>query len=210
MSKMANFNFPINTRVKLRDVSPEFYDGFGCVGNEGWIRAQKVDEFGYPHIYVVWDKAHWAYNGAPDKWTWEGHFDKVESMDDNQQDMKKVMMETFIEAFQETLNKMSPDADKSDQAKEPAVDPKNEENVDKVAALSSASKILDDAESFVVIAVKRTQDPLTPNGMLDIEVARYAGSNDSAHMIDLQMANFGIAAYEQLAIDTIQEEYHKS
>lgn len=45
---------------------------------QGWVRAQKRDDLGYPMIYVEWDKTHWAYSGEADGWTMEAHFNLVE------------------------------------------------------------------------------------------------------------------------------------
>lgn len=211
MDKMAKF--PINTRVRLRDVSPEFYDGYGCVGNEGWITAQKTDEYGYSHVYIVWDKEHWAYNGAPDKWTWEDHFDKV---DDNmadepkKQDMKQVMADAFMEVFQNIVNKRNASESKPDEMIAEKVPYNMDDDDERKSAIIDAADILNSSESFIIIGVERTPAPNTANGMLDVRVARQWGGEDSGHMMNLQMATFGLAAYENMAVDLIQKEYHKN
>ena len=96
--------FKANARVRLREgVDPGFYNGFSRVGNEGWVRKRKLDKYGYPQVLVEWDKDHWAYNGQPDGWTWEGHFEIAEDAnmsetpDKNQRDEAlQTLAETFV------------------------------------------------------------------------------------------------------------------
>src|SRR5271170_1972050 len=76
---VTTYRLPIDSRVRLRDgIDPSLYKGFSCTGNEGWVRDHRADEHGYPQVMVEWDHDHWAYNGAPNCWTWENHFDLVE------------------------------------------------------------------------------------------------------------------------------------
>src|SRR5271165_7482108 len=73
------YRIPLNSRVSLRDgIDSDLYRGYSCTGNEGWIRNHRTDEHGYFQVLIEWDHDHWAYNGAPNCWTWEDHFDLVE------------------------------------------------------------------------------------------------------------------------------------
>jgi hypothetical protein len=67
-----------NERVKLKSDGQDALYAFACAGSEGWVRKLDHDKLGYPMIFVEWDKDHWAYNGEPDKWVMEAHFDKIE------------------------------------------------------------------------------------------------------------------------------------
>lgn len=38
------------------------------------VQEVKEDEFGFPLVYVEWEKNHWAYAGQADGWTFANHF----------------------------------------------------------------------------------------------------------------------------------------
>src|SRR5256885_1869865 len=82
---------PDGARVRLKDdVNTQMYGEFSRSGNEGWIRKHKEDKYGYQHVWIQWDPDHWAYNGAPNGWTWEDHFEIVEkSMSDRKDPLEK-------------------------------------------------------------------------------------------------------------------------
>src|SRR5436190_12058316 len=100
---MVDFRLPINSRVKLKDgIDPALYKGYSCTGNEGWIRNRR-QEMGYPQVLIEWDRNHWSYNGAPNCWTWEDHFDLIEgNMAENkktQEEKVRQITEGFVKAL---------------------------------------------------------------------------------------------------------------
>lgn len=150
--------FPIGTRIRLKDgVDPSFYDGFSRVGNEGWVRKAKRDRYGYPEVYVEFDRDHWAYNGQPDCWTMEGQFEAAEEMDmsepasnpnESRDDKVRDLTETFIRSLFGALG-----VEEDQEAATPAaVDP---EGWDKLA--SAAAEAVQKAPAYVVIALEHMQ-----------------------------------------------------
>lgn len=193
-------NFTVNSRVRLKDVHPSFYEGYGCVGSEGVVKARKLDEFGYAHIYVEWDKNHWAYNGTPDTWTWENHFEKVENMNDDSNDMKRTIAEAMAEVAQKILggNESEPE--------DPDVAP--DEDHERSTALTKAAEILQNGESFMVITVSREPDPSTEHGVLVPQFIRFNGAESSGCMVDLEAMNIAMTTYTEMSLDTIHDMYH--
>ena len=94
--------YPLNTRVRLKDIEPGMYGGYAAVGNEGWIKGRSKDAYGYPMVLIKWDKNHWAYSaGLPDVWTYENHFEPVEQpeeqlMEEPQPDPIAAFLEAMI------------------------------------------------------------------------------------------------------------------
>lgn len=52
---------------------PEFYRGVSA-GATGWVKQTKMDEYGFPMLYIEWDQRNHNWSGEPDKWTFESHF----------------------------------------------------------------------------------------------------------------------------------------
>ena len=52
---------------------PEFYRGVSA-GATGWVKETKIDEYGFPMLYIEWDQRNHNWSGEPDKWTFESHF----------------------------------------------------------------------------------------------------------------------------------------
>lgn len=64
-------------RVKLQGFADHMYEA-AYANAPGWVRKQKRDNFGYPMVFIEWDKRHWSYNGEEDRWALEAHFEPVE------------------------------------------------------------------------------------------------------------------------------------
>jgi hypothetical protein len=92
--------------IRIReDVDPMFYHGLSTLYNEGKVSRVDTDKFDLPVIYVTWDKTHWSYNGAPDCWTFEDHFDKVDimpSQEPSKQDQINALLAQAAQLMQES------------------------------------------------------------------------------------------------------------
>lgn len=73
-------DFAPNTKVELLPGCDEVYR-YAVAGSRGTIRKVKEDEFGFPLVYIEWDKTHWRYNNEPDGWTFASHFKTIEEDD---------------------------------------------------------------------------------------------------------------------------------
>lgn len=153
--------FPVKTRVRLRDgIDPSLYNGFSRVGNEGWIRKRKRDKYGYPQVFIQWDKDHWAYNGQEDGWTWEGHFEAVEETpvaeaaqptNSNAEEQVRAITENFVKSIFSVLGS-EPQA--ASEEPEPATEEPEEDQEDKWAGLAAeTSEAIAQAPAYLTIAL---------------------------------------------------------
>lgn len=149
--------FDKGARVRLRDgVWPGFYNGFALRGNEGTIRRLDRDKFGYPRVYIEWDKDHWSYNGAPDGWTYENHFELVEDVmskeKKNRQEAAKDIAAKFAEEmaalFGDEEPEVGPEIVDDSEAEESS--PENE--YDEI--LDGAYEAAKECDAFILTAVK--------------------------------------------------------
>ncbi len=148
--------FAPNTRVRLKDgVDPDFYDGFSRTGNEGWVRKTKHDSYGYPRVFIQWDKDHWAYNGQEDTWTWEGHFEMAQEHDSLEDELMPVVSK-FVKELATTLRGKQPP--------EESVEETTEEDVLNAWKLrtSEAARALVDSSAFVLICLVEKDDKIYP------------------------------------------------
>jgi len=187
--------FSVNSRVKLKDgVSPEFYGGFARTGNEGVVRAQKVDEYGYPHIFVEWDKNHWAYNGAPDLWTWQDHFELIGKEKDMADDKESQLAKLFSE-FIEKAESIKNDSDKTKEVSKSDSSTREFSDI-----IEQAGEALFDLDAFYLIGVEKVDGKVQPK--------IYAASKDveSSLYAQLQIANVAAAIQEKVISELIVYE----
>lgn len=211
--------FPDNARVRLRDgVNPNFYEGFGLPGNEGWVREHKAEKYGYQQVFIEWDKNHWAYNGAPDGWTWEGHFEQAEETmsengkDDNLEQALGELTKAFAQGVAGLVKGTSdePEDDKGtdDGPLSEVFDITSEADIAKDLSynqtLEKAAISAEESESFVMVAVKeievagvKTYTPVVYHAARDIK---------SSLLCNLQLSHIASNFAERLAMDAIYKE----
>ena len=95
MSLDRNNRIKINSYVKLKNGFDEI-DVYRNVdaGATGWVRHSKIDDDGFPMIFVQWDESNPNYAGEADKWVFQSHF---EVLSENYNDGKA--MERYIEGI---------------------------------------------------------------------------------------------------------------
>ncbi len=76
---------------------------------EGWVREKTHDEYGYPMVYIEWDKKHWAYNGERDGWTMEAHFDPKEKVMSDKEKKRQELEEMLFNLVTRVLDAQSPE-----------------------------------------------------------------------------------------------------
>lgn len=207
---MTSPRIPDNTRVKLKDgISPDFYDGFGLPGNEGWIRQHKaVDRYGPHQVFIQWDHDHWSYNGAQDRWTWEDHFDIVEGtpMNETKQDQIRALVGAFGDSLIEiAAGDPEPPADvQVPEAPKPTGSKDEEPSYDEV--LDAATKTASDAEAFFVLAIRKEVNEETQEGLI-YPVAYHASQNTRASLLaQMQLSKLAASFQERLVMQTMQSE----
>jgi hypothetical protein len=211
--------FNIDTRVKLREgVDPSLYGGFSRVGNEGWIRKRKRDRYGYPQVFIQWDKDHWAYNGAEDGWTWEGQFEAVEEKEmaeatqpnnqDDTQEHVRAITENFVQAIFGALGAPpaqvgAPSDDIAEQSQAPVEDDESEGSDKWEDLAAQASEALTGAPAYLLIALECAEVPGAPP-MIIPRVFHAAREPEHALIVQSQLAHI-LASLQDATIARVLE-----
>jgi hypothetical protein len=214
-------------RVRIRnEVDPALYRGMSTIFNEGVIRKVREDQFGLPQVYIEWDKNHWSYNGAPDGWTFEEHFDVVESKSMAKQSKAELaeqfaaflkMMEAEEEAVPEPPKPVKKGASTSDLRKRlealmPSADDTDSVNETievedategRAEAVKAVHEVLDSAEAFIVIAIQRVAHPKAENGMMLPFALTYADNPVAELLATAHMSGLSTQAYQELVLKAI-------
>lgn len=194
---MMDGKFQLNDRVKLKGDRADVYPrAFGS--SEGVIKNHKMDPLGHHvMVYVQWDKNHWAYNGEDDMWTFEDHFDLVES-----KVMPKEEKPDLAAALAEFLKAWNAD--------EPLV--REEDGDDEAAAnaaatyaslVEEASDYAQDCEAFLTVAVKRTKDK-QGRFVLVPELFSFYKSEAAGLLLESQLAQIVMTSHLELSEQAIQ------
>lgn len=203
--------FKINTRVRLRGgVDPNFFEGLGRVGNEGWIRRRKRDRYGYPEVLIEWDRDHWAYNGQPDCWTMEGQFEAVEenevsqAPEPNQSRDEKVrgLTEQFINAL---FGALGVDEETPSPPPEEIPEEEQEDDSDQWEALAAAAAdAVQHAPAYVVIALEHIQADGAPP-MIIPRVFHAAREPDYKLITQSHLAHVLASMQDESIAETLQQ-----
>lgn len=184
--EQQEFQIPVGATVKLREVSPEFYGGYACYGNVGTIKDHRFARFGYPEVLIEWDKDHWAYNGAPDGWTFESHFDLVEAPMAEHNDKLEKNLEGIALDFarnvvaavtgrESDVAPTEPEADDQDAAYETVLNDALPILIDSTAIVIFALKEAPDG-GYLPLLIKESKDPLAEE-VLNIQLAHLVAHN---------------------------------
>jgi hypothetical protein len=149
------FQIPVNSKVKLKDtVDGSLYGGLACSGNQGWVRRRRRDDkFGYPQVFMEWDKNHWAFNGLEDCWTYESHFDIVEkSMEKTKEELIQEAANTFASSISQLFS------GKTEEVGEEIEEPDN----DHAAKVRRAFEVVADNDAILIIALQEQEGVVAP------------------------------------------------
>lgn len=193
---------PLNARVALKGEMANMYE-YGCAGNEGWIRGQMKDRWGYPMVKVEWDKDHWAYNGIEDMWTFENHFVPVEK------DQTKMTQtdEQLFQAFKEFMATQRSEA--QEEPKEEIVVEREEEldaEQQKYAeVLKRAFEDAADADGFLIVMISREQHPQNEREMLVPAAFEYYLTPEARVLTEGQLSQVAAQAHTALSLERVRE-----
>ncbi len=211
--------FVRNTRVRLREgVDPGFYNGFSRAGQQGWVRKRKRDRYGFPQVFIEWDKDHWAYNQQPDIWTWEGHFEAVEGSmskqegSDNSERDKQIhqLTETFLKSLFSAIDGGKAVAaveaeEAADETDEEKVDPRADldpEDWDQVAA--DAARVVQQSPAYIVIALEE-RDVGKENPMIFPCIYHKARTDEYSYICRSHLAHLTAALQDDLIGNALQK-----
>lgn len=208
------FRLNVDDRVRIRDeVDPSLYQGLSTLYNEGVITQVRKDRYDLPQVYVKWDKNHWSYNGAPDCWTYEDHFDLIETMTEpSKQDLARQLAADFANGmaglFADGETEAAPEPSKAAQLRtELSTDTltvaEAEHEDETLAVLAAVSAQLAEAEAFIVIAVGREEHPKSAKGILIPYAMSYAHNPAAELLATAHMAGLATRAHQELTIQAI-------
>lgn len=140
----------IGAKVELLPGRDEVYR-YAVSGSRGIVTKQKIDDYGFPMIYIEWDKDHWRFNGEPDGWTFASHFQVIEDPEPE---------EEFDYEF-EDLGDLLEDITSAHGSKLGDVCPHcggihTEEQEKYIDAMMSAFDEAADSEGFILLTIKRS------------------------------------------------------
>jgi hypothetical protein len=185
-------SFPLGSRIRLKDgVHPGFYGGFGLPGNEGIVKGTDREQFGYPRVYVEWDKNHWAYNGAPNGWTWQDHFELIEGSDMSQKD--EVDYEALLREFTERLGMAS--------KREPEEEIPEDDSSEEAVFDDTLEKAFEDAatsKAFVVVTLNEEDMEEGPGGFIFPSAYHAAHDHKSSLIVQMQLGELAQQFQERL------------
>jgi hypothetical protein len=206
--------FPIGTYVRLRDgVDPGLYNGFSRTGNTGWIRKRKRDKYGYPQVYIEFDKDHWSYNGTEDGWTWQGQFEAVEESDmaeeqknnqDSLEDTVRGITENFVRAIFDAMN-----PDEQSKPEPPDVQSELEEDTKWESLAAETTEAIANAPAYLVIALERVQTPGDALPMIIPRVFRAAQKSEYALIVQSQLAHVLASLQDQTIAGVLELQVPK-
>jgi hypothetical protein len=177
-------------RVRIKGDLTHMYEHARAF-NEGTVRRQLHDEFGYPLILVEWDKEHWAYSGQPDGLYLEAHFDPVEEkMADKQEDFLAAIA-NLVEQFQnQNEGEEKPDP-------RPTKEPKYKDILEK------AVEAAEEGEAFLIFVV--TPDESLDKGIMFPAIFADSKSDAAALALDATAADYVASSVLRLVQHRIVE-----
>lgn len=139
MDAMSETPLEIGQRVELIPGREGVYKS-AVAGSQGVIKHRKVDDEGFPMVFVEWDKSHWRYAGEDDGWTYESHL----------RPLKGVEFFSVLENREEFLAEMFTRIDDADSPEYADAFLKN---------MNAAITLLADCDGFFVLGMKQEPDP---------------------------------------------------
>jgi hypothetical protein len=196
-----------NERVRLKSSGEDALYAFACAGSEGWVRKLDHDSMGYPMVFIEWDKDHWTYNGEPDKWAFEAHFDKIkepnkmaETPTPNPQDFAQ-----FMAAWQAWQASQQSGDQETPQLPQATDSPKiNKDEAYKVIA-GRAIETLEEADSFILVTVNRESHEASDTPVLIPRVFNFYKSTEGGLLVEMQLTKLGAIAHEELSVEAIRQ-----
>lgn len=191
-------------RVRIKDDITHMYKD-ARVYNEGIVRARIHDEYGYPLIYVEWDKTHWAYSGEEDGWLIEAHFDLVEDQMAEEKKFDQLLngLSDLVSSFRENDGDSSEYDNKLDGSDYAMAVPAGGAELTFEQVLAKAMAEAKDAEAFVVITAM--PEEFAGKDLLIPRVYMHSRRDDAAIMLDATMADLAAQSHARLVLSVIEQ-----
>lgn len=199
----------VDDRVSLRPEVSDIY-AMAPAYSEGWVRSRRIDTFGnYRMVFIEWDSSHWTYNGQPDMWTFEDHFDKVESkMTDETPDKSQIAnaLDILGQALGMDKAEQEPTQKEVGEQRAEEVTPDRTKQYEEV--LNRAIEAARDGDAFVIGVVQKSDPPDGVAGdakfVLIPSLYSYSMSPESAVFLDANLQEVIAESHQQLAVSEIR------
>jgi hypothetical protein len=185
--------FKKDQRVRLLGEASNLYP-MATALMEGWVRALDHDKFGYPVVFIEWDKTHWAYNGERDDWTFESHFEPTNDLEEEkvenpeQPNIPDILARMFAGAMENKNNES--ESSIGDLSDWPTRAELNE-------TLDEAIPHAREADAVMVLTVRRDGDTLVP------ALATCFLNPEAALLLEAQLSRLGAIAHADAAAQLI-------
>lgn len=186
----------INQYVRLKLDGQDSLYQFAYAGAPGWVRGQDHDRLGYPQVFIEWDKNHWSYQGEPDKWALEAHF---EPMEENVSQMPQ-NPEELMALFQKFLESQQPAG--SDDKPTPAQTQEDDLKARWDKALADTQVLLGESDSFIAITVTRADRPGQPSVFVP-RIVNFYKNAESGLLAELQLSKLAAMSHEEVIMDKV-------
>lgn len=184
---------PQHSRVQLKNGTDSVYV-YAVTGAEGWVRDHKKDEDGFDLVMVEWDKDHWRYNGQSDGWTFAEHFkvigdpeppapapEDIEKQKSKDEEVVSELLAELVEKAEEMANEDKSPADLF------------------MEELAEAMDAAAEAEGFIMITVRRQDNPENPKETLFApQINSFSLNEEVRLMLDMQLTECASEAYQEM------------
>lgn len=194
------FQTSLNQYVRLKMDGQDALYPFAGAGSPGWVRKQQHDRLGYPQVFIEWDKNHWSYNGEPDKWAMEAHFEPLENApmsDQSQNQPTPENMAQMFAAFQQFM---------ADQSQQPAQQETNDTLAeDYKKSIETVIELLNEADSYIVITTTRVERDGRPPAITPRAINFYK-SVEGGMIAELQLSKMAAMSHEEQILRALSLE----
>lgn len=183
----------VGDRVRIKDSVTHMYQN-ARVYNEAVVRARTRDNLGYPHVYVEWDKDHWAYSGEEDGWTFESHFDLVEEKMEDRQDDLLAALTKLVQSFS--------GGDAGENVRKVIEDEEDESDLTYEQVLKNAFNDAIKGDAFIVLVALPAK--FGERELLVPHIYVHSKRDDASLMLDATMADAASQAHASLVLKLIE------
>lgn len=185
----------VGQRVRLKIDGQDKLYNFACAGSQGWVRKHDHDSLGYPKAFIEWDKDHWTYNGEPDGWALDAHFEPVEG---DVAVSEKPSKEDLAKMFAEFVSEHYGGVDEEHEA------PDQNVNEEYVLALQKATEMASQCDSFMMIGISHAGEA---NGYPAFTpyVLNYYKDAESGLILEAHVAKVAFMAHQQTSLEVVKD-----
>lgn len=171
----------VGTQVELLPNCADVYKR-AVAGSVGVVKDKKIDE-GFEMVFIEWDKDHWRYQGEPDGWTFEVHFQPTE----------KVGLFGALEDPEQFTSQLA------EKIKDEGVD--DERVVDAyLDKLNEVVSLLSEADGFIVLAARQEQHPKNEDEQILVPYVFGGFLNEvTMLLLEAQVVQMGAMAHSEMS-----------